>query len=191
VDLQQWIAQDHAFVLARFDSAIGSHVPVQRWKGGDDGETPTIAWLLFHMTVHQDLAVNTAIRNRPPLLAEHRDDLGIGHLPAWAGLAEAEDTAVTGALDLDRLLDYVRAVNSSTARWIDSLSVMALDSMPSNSYRLAHLADIPAEGEMSWLHAMWDAKPVSWLVQWECIGHGHAHVGEMVGIRNRLGLSPF
>jgi len=30
VDLQQWIAQDHAFVLARFDSAIGNHVPVQR-----------------------------------------------------------------------------------------------------------------------------------------------------------------
>lgn len=177
-------------MLGRFDSAISSHVPVERWKG-DDGETPTLAWLLFHMTYHQDLAVNTAIRNQPPLLAAHRDDLGIDHLPMWAGLTEAEDTAVTSAIDLDRLVDYVRAVNARTAAWIDTISIMALDSVPTNSYRLANLAGIPADGAMSWLHSMWDHKPVSWLVQWECIGHGHGHVGEMVGIRNRLGLSPF
>lgn len=204
MDLQQWIAQDHAFVLGRFDSAIGQHVPVERWKGGSpthdggvdgasahDGVSPTLAWLLFHITVHQDLAINTAIRNQPPLIARHRDDLGIDHLPPWSGLTEAEDPEVTSALDLDRLVDYVRAVNARTSDWIGQLSVMALDSVPANSYRLATLADIPADGAMSWLHSMWDRKPVSWLVQWECIGHGHAHVGEMVGIRNRLGLSPF
>ena len=193
VDLRQWIAQDHAFVLARFDSAIGPHVPVEHWKG-DHAVGPqdsSLAWLLFHTTFHQDLALNTAIRNHPPLLAGHRDDLGIGHLPPWAGLTEAEDPTVTGALDLDRLVDYVRAVNAATAAWIDTLSVMALDTVPSSSYRLATLAGVPAEGELSWLHAMWDGKPVSWFVQWECIGHGHAHIGEMVGIRNRLGFSPF
>ena len=68
---------------------------------------------------------------------------------------------------------------------------MALDSLPEASWRLEHVAGIPAAGDLGWLHAMWSGKPVSWFVQWECIGHGHAHVGEMVGIRNRLGLSPF
>lgn len=178
-------------MLGRFDSAISQHVPVEHWKGGSEGDSPTLAWLLFHMTYHQDLAVNTAIRNHPPLLADHRDDLGVDHLPPWAGLTESEDAEVTIALDLDRLVAYARAVNARTREWISKLSVMALDSVPTNSYRLANLAGIPADGEMSWLHAMWDRKPVSWLVQWECIGHGHGHVGEMVGIRNRLGLSPF
>ena len=208
MDLREWIANDHAFVLARFSSAIVAHIPAEHWKanpGSDNAGTerpgsregtasvdaPSIAWLLFHTTYHQDLALNTAIRNHEPLLAGHRDRLGLGHVPPEAGLTEAEDRQVTDALDLSQLDDYVRAVNARTAEWIDNLSTMALDSIPSSSYRLEHKAGIPADGELSWLHAMWHGKAVSWLVQWECIGHGHAHVGEMVGIRNRLGFSPF
>ena len=44
---------------------------------------------------------------------------------------------------------------------------------------------------MPWLYAMWSAKPASWFVQWEAIGHRVNHLGEMVSVRNRLGLSPF
>jgi len=189
VDLQQWIANDHASVRTRFENAIGVHVPTNRWK--DTGVGSSIAWLLFHTTLHQDLALNTATRNHPPMVADHRDALGIATLPATAGLAEAEDATVTEALDLGALATYVAAVNDGTTAWIDTMSLMALDSIPTSSWRLEHKAGIPAEGDFGWLHAMWADKPVSWLVQWECIGHGHAHVGEMVGVRNRLGLSPF
>ena len=197
MDLRDWIAADHAFVAGRFDSAIGRVVPAERWRtsfadaGVPGSAGPSIAWLMFHTAYHQDLALNTAIRNHPPLVNEFRDRLGLADLPPAAGLTESEDRTVTEALHLSALIDYWRAVNAGTAAWIDKLSVLALDTVPPNSYRLEHLAGIPAEGDMSWMHAMWDAKPVSWLVQWECIGHGHAHVGEMVGIRNRLGLSPF
>ncbi|MEO7397950.1 MAG: hypothetical protein ABIW84_05250 [Ilumatobacteraceae bacterium] len=220
MDLREWIASDHAFVIGRFHSAIAQHVPVAQWKGrrtgvnsaehgddrhGDDRrddrrdghgdghgkDGPSIAWLLFHTTYHQDLALNTAIRDHAPILADHRSALGLAELGPEAGLTESEDPVVTDALSLAHLGEYVDAVNARTATWIDHLSTMALDSVPSSSYRLEHLAGIPADGPMDWLHSMWNGKPVSWLVQWECIGHGHAHVGEMVGIRNRLGLSPF
>ena len=195
MDLQQWIADDHASVLTRFESAVGVRLPINHWKesgvGARGGSTPSIAWLLFHMTFHQDLALNTGVRNHAPVLEHHRGELGIEHLPAWAGLTESEDRAVTDALDLGMLRRYVELVNASTQDWIDDISILALDSIPTSSWRLEHKAGIPAEGEMSWLHAMWTDKPVSWLVQWECIGHGHAHVGEMIGIRNRLGFSPF
>ncbi len=191
MDLRDWIASDHAFVTARFDNAIGKHVPVDFWRGELDDTGPSIAWLLFHMTYHQDLALNTAVRNHEPLLTRHRDALGLTDFAPAAGLTESEDRRVTEALDLTRLADYVHEVNARTAEWIENLSTLALDSVPSNSYRLEHRAGIPADGAMDWLHAMWNDKPVSWLIQWECIGHGHAHVGEMVGIRNRMGFSPF
>jgi hypothetical protein len=195
VDLKEWISTDHASVGVRLDNAIVAHVGKPHWKsGGEHGGSQgvsSIAWLLFHTTFHQDLAMNTAIRNHAPMLPDHREALGIGGLTAWAGLTEAEDGDVTEALHLDALLEYVAAVNAGTADWIDQISLMALDSIPDSSRRLADKAGIPADGEMSWLHAMWSGKPVSWFVQWECIGHGHAHVGEMVGVRNRLGFSPF
>ena len=205
MDLQQWIADDHASVLTRFENAIGVRVPVSRWKdhgrqeqgrqeqGTNDngGTTPSIAWLLFHMTYHQDLALNTGVRNHPPLLEQHRAGLGLAGFAPAAGLTESEDLAVTEALDLGALRRYADVVNASTQDWIDDISILALDSIPTSSWRLEHKAGIPAENDMSWLHAMWTDKPVSWLVQWECIGHGHTHVGEMTGIRNRLGLSPF
>ena len=45
--------------------------------------------------------------------------------------------------------------------------------------------------ELDWLHGMWNAKPVWWLLQWPVVGHGHAHVGEAISVRNRMGLSGF
>ena len=44
---------------------------------------------------------------------------------------------------------------------------------------------------MPWLYRMWAGKPTTWFVQWEAIGHRVNHLGEMVSVRNRLGLSPF
>lgn len=192
VNLQHWIANDHASVLTRFDNAIVPHVPVERWKasGSADAPSPSIAWLLFHMTYHQDLALNTAVRDRAPMLAEHRNTLGLAQLPPAAGLTESEDRGVTDALDLAALRAYVDAVVAATASWISTMSEIALDTVPSASWRLEHKAGIPAAGDLSWLHSMWADKTVAWFVQWECIAHGHAHVGEMLGIRNRLGLSP-
>jgi len=192
VNLQDWIATDHASVLTRFENAVAAHVPLERWTEGGPAAAPgpSVAWLLFHMTYHQDLALNTAVRNHPPLLTEHRAALGLTDLPPAAGLSESEDRGVTEALDLAALRAYVEPVAAATASWISTMSVMALDTVPDASWRLEHKAGVPADGELSWLHAMWSGKTVAWFVQWECIGHGHAHVGEMLAIRNRLGLSP-
>ena len=38
---------------------------------------------------------------------------------------------------------------------------------------------------------MWDGHTVDWFVQWPVLGHGQAHVGEAISVRNRMGLSPF
>lgn len=191
MDLREWIASDHGGVLTRFDNAIGAHVPTERWRPGAGVDGPSIAWLLFHMTYHQDLALQTGIQARPPLLATQRNALGLGGCAPSAGLSEAEDRDVSSAIDLVALREYAATVNAATARWIATAALDQLDVTPPLSARLHDAAAIPSGDAMQWLHSMWQGKTVAWLIQWECIGHGHGHVGEMVGTRNRLGYSPF
>jgi hypothetical protein len=38
---------------------------------------------------------------------------------------------------------------------------------------------------------MWDGKPVSFHVSWETVGHGFNHLGEMVHLRNQMGLGGY
>jgi hypothetical protein len=109
----------------------------------------------------------------------------------WAGLSESEDRAVTESIDIEALDVYSEAVHAATAAWIGRMSALALDSVPDSSRRLDDHAGIPPDGDLRWLHAMWHGKTVAWFLQWECIGHGVSHVGEMTNVRNRFGLSPF
>lgn len=61
--------------------------------------------------------------------------------------------------------------------------------MPESSSALDRAAvDVDA---VPWLDAMWAGQRGSFFLQWEAIGHRVNHLGEMVSVRNRLGLSPF
>lgn len=190
MNLQHWIAAEHASLLARTDSAITLRVPVELWAVSPPGGGSSLTWLLFHITYHQDLALNTAIRNQPPLLASHRSELGLEAMSCAAGLAEQESFALTEALPHEALMAYVDRVNQATTEWITRLSAMALESVPNVAWRLEHKALVSAD-EVPWLYTMWADKPVAWFVQWECLAHRHNHLGEMTAVRNRLGFSPF
>lgn len=180
---------DLASVRTKLFDGVLARVPVARWTEQHGGGS-SLAHLLLHLARHQDLAVNTAIRNRPPAFADHRAALGLADAPAWAALPEQEDPAVSAAPGTDALLAYVTDVFDRTQRWMDRVGSMALDTIPATSRRLLNLAGLPTD-ELAWLHRMWDGQRVWWLVQWPVIGHGHAHVGEATGVRNRMGLSPF
>jgi hypothetical protein len=62
--------------------------------------------------------------------------------------------------------------------------------VPPTGTRIAELAGVTPEA-VPWLHSMWTGKPNAWFLQWEAIGHRQGHLGEMVSVRSRLGLSPF
>jgi hypothetical protein len=190
VDVHTWIANDLENVREKLNESVLRVVPAQRWvERADDGGS-TIAHLLLHVARHQDLAVTTAIRDHMPLFVEHRASLGLDGTPSSAGLPEREDPAVTAMVRLDPLLSYVDAVFAATRSWLDDVGTMALDTVPDTSRRLAAKATLSID-EVGWLHRMWADKPVWWLVQWPVVGHGHAHVGEAISVRNRMGLSPF
>jgi len=84
---------------------------------------------------------------------------------------------------------YLLAVIDHTLGWIDGFDPSILDSAPDTSAALDRLGT-PAD-RFDWLYSMWADKPAFFFLSWEAIGHGYNHLGELISIRNRMGLSPF
>lgn len=190
MDLHRWMITDLEAVRTKLFSSVVDLVPTDRWHEHVDGGGSSLTHLLLHLTRHHDLAVNTVIRADAPLFHEHRKRLGLGHLPTGVGLAEREDSSATALVAPEPLIDYVRDVFAATAVWLEPLGTMILDSMPNSSHRLTKHAHLDADA-LPWLYSMWLDRPVWWLLQWPVLGHGNAHVGEAISVRNRMGLSPF
>ena len=189
VDLREWIRGEHAAVLARFEQSIVATVPLERWTDAAGEGGSSIAFLAFHTAYHEDLAVNAVLRQRPPVLGDWRDALGLGGLDPAVGLAEAEPDELTAALELEPLGAYLRTVHESTVVLLATLDTATLAATADGTGGLA-AADV-TEAAVPWLYRMWADKPAAWFLQWEAIGHRVNHLGEMVSVRNRLGLSPF
>ena len=190
MDVHTWIGSDLDSVRGKLRDSVLSVVPTQRWVEQVDNGGSSIAHLVLHVARHHDLAVTTAIRNHPPLFDAHREALGLGDAQPAVGLAEREDPAVSSVPDADALTEYFDAVFEATKVWLDEVGTFAFDTIPDTSDRLVNKAGVTVD-EVGWLHRMWADKPVWWLVQWPVVGHGHAHVGEAISVRNRMGLSPF
>ncbi|MEQ1874106.1 MAG: DinB family protein [Ilumatobacteraceae bacterium] len=190
MDLHDWMVADLAAVRSKLFDTVVRLVPASRWHEQADGGGSTIAGLLLHVARHQDLAVNTVIRNHDPLFAAHADALGLADAGPGVALPEKEDLAVTSRVSDQALLAYVTAVFDGTQQWLDALGTLALDIEPNCDYRLTHKGGL-AESDFPWLYGMWNGKALWWFVQWPVIGHAHAHAGEAISIRNRMGLSPF
>ena len=190
MELHDWMVADLASARSKLFDSVVKLVPTQRWHEQADGGGSTIAGLLLHVARHQDLAVNVVIRNHAPLFAEHAGALGLTDAGPGVALPEKEDFAVTRLVGTDALLEYVTDVFDGSQQWLADLGTLALDIEPNTDYRLTNKAGL-AEADFPWLYGMWAGKALWWLVQWPVIGHAHAHVGEAISIRNRMGLSPF
>ncbi|HWM21329.1 MAG TPA: DinB family protein [Ilumatobacteraceae bacterium] len=189
MDLRSWVLADHATALQRLERQVLDLVTPDRWAERADGGGNSIGWGVLHAWYHQDVALSVA-RGVDPLMSERRDALGLTGLAPFVGMGEAEIDGTVAAVDPAALVPYVRDVHTRTAEWLAGVDLAVLDTVPAASSGLSELAGIGRD-DADWLHDMWTDKPVGWFVQWECIGHGHTHMGEMVSVRNRMGLSPF
>jgi hypothetical protein len=186
VELRAWILGEHGSARTRFERSIADVVPADRWRDPVGAGGSSIAYLLFHVSYHADLAVGAVLSGAGPRLLDWRDRLGIDGFPAPAGLGETEDASLSSALDTDALRAYADDVHGATAAWIEHGD---LDRAVDGSGALAR-SGVTAH-DVPWLHAMWAGQPAPFFLQWEAIGHRVNHLGEMVSVRNRLGLSPF
>jgi predicted Zn-dependent protease with MMP-like domain len=190
MDLHQWMLNDLAAVRDKLLDSVVSLIPTERWLEQVDGGGSSVTHLLLHIARHQDLAVTSVIRNHDTRFLDHRDALGLLDAPVGAGLSEREDTEVSRQVAPDALLAYVREVFDATQEWLEPLGSMVLEHVPDSHHRLTHHGGLQQD-EVPWLYRMWHDQPIWWFIQWPVIGHGNAHVGEGISLRNRMGLSPF
>ena len=191
MELITWLGEDLAGLRSRIRTGVVDAVPAERWHEVADGGGSSIAHLLLHLARHHDLALNAAIRGNAPVFANHREALGLGGAGASAGLGEREDPAVTAAASPEAIARFLVDVFDSTERWLrDDGRRLDLDVVPPTADRLGELAGLGRD-EAGWLFDMWRDRPAWWVLQWPVLGHGHAHVGEAMSVRNRMGLGRF
>lgn len=93
-----------------------------------DGESHSVAWVLWHAARIEDLLVNGAWQGKPEIWRE-------GEWAAKTGLPErgfgtgqsTEEAAAVRITDLDAMWEYQDAVNTNTQAFLDGLSDEDLD----------------------------------------------------------------
>jgi hypothetical protein len=191
VNLTQLLLAQHEDVTARITNQVLGRVPIERRDERPCAGSSSIAWLLWHAVRHQDVAINAVVRGIEEVLQRDGRAARVGAVSFvdGTGLAEADDRDAAAALDGAELADYAAAVWAETAAWLATVTEAELDRVPDAAAGLRR-AGVDPEA-YPWLYRMWDGKPVAFFVTWEAIGHGFNHLGEMVHLRNEMGLGGF
>lgn len=189
MDLNRWMADEMDDMRGRLRSSVLDVIPIDRHKEQVDNGGSTVTSLLWHIARHQDIAINSVVLDEPQVHADHVHRCNATELDPSDGLAEAESQAITELLDPAGVVEYYEAVCERTSKHLAAGTLNDLDRVPDSATRL--MAAGVKRDSVPWLFNMWEAKPVSFHVRWEAISHGVTHTGEMVSMRNRMGLSPF
>lgn len=189
MDLRSWIANDLTTTRQRLAGGVLGVIPAEQLHLQADGGGIPPLYVLWHMTRHHDLAINAVLRGRDELVHDWTDRLGVSE-DLWRGLSEGSDTELVDILNPEAVGQYALAVLDETIEWIGSDAPLDdLEGVPASTDALAAIGT-PTD-DFDWIYSMWDGKPRHWFLSWE--GHAHlvTHTGELVSIRNRMGLSPF
>ena len=188
MQLTEWIRADVASLRQRVEGGFIDVVPHGRWNEHVDGGGVAPLYVLWHTARHHDVAVNGVVRGAEAVLDDWHDRVGLDG-DVWRGLAEGQDQQLVDQLDPAAVGEYFRAVLDHTIAWLDESPVIEPSAIPDSSSALSAI-DTPHD-RFDWLYNMWADKPVHFFLSWEAVGHGYNHLGELLSIRNRMGLSPF
>lgn len=188
MDLRTWISNDLAGLRKRLDGGVLSVIPPERRTERIDGGGIAPIYVLWHTARHQDVAINRVLAGTDEVVGDWTDRLGV-HTDLWRGLAEAEDVEMVDLLDPEAVDGYSLAVLDRTVEWLAGADLAGMEEPAETDGPLRELG-LP-EDRFDWLYNMWRGKPKSFFLSWEAVGHGYNHLGELISIRNRMGLSPF
>jgi hypothetical protein len=186
VDLRTWLADEMVETRNRLANQVLDLVPAERRRERMQGGN-SIGWNLFHVARHAGLSLwilrgGSAEASATFDLAESTGISGGG------GLEEAEQPW-SDQLDPVSVASLLDSVLAAAAVYLGEVPIDQLDVHPDVPELLGRAGIDP--DRYGWLWKLWQDQPASFFVRWPLLGHVGNHVGEMVAIRNQLGLSPF
>ncbi len=188
MDLRAWLIADMTSARQRLQGGVLDIITPERLGGVVDGGGIPPVYVLWHLARHHDVAVNAVLRGRDEVVAAWTERLGVA-TDLWRGLSEGADLDLVRELDPEAVGGYALALLASTISWLDEASLDNLDTVPHAAAALAALGT--PEQDFGWLYSMWEGKPRYWFLSWEAHAHVATHTGELVSLRNRMGLNPF
>ena len=188
MDLRTWIITDLESLRTRLANGALAVIPPERMAERIDGGGNAPVYVVWHAARHQDVAVNGVLRETDEVLDDWMSRVGLSD-DTWRGLAEAEDLDLVPELDPEAVAAYYLAVIDETLKWTADGNLSVLDTQPDSSAALERIGT--PRDRFDWLYSMWEGKPAVFFLAWEATAHGYNHLGELVSIRNRMGLSPF
>jgi len=178
-DLRTWLSTEAAELEQRLRRQVLDLVPFER-RDEQPGGGNSVTWGLFHVATHVDLALAVLGTPRAEGPADDRR--------AWGGLEEAE-APWSSDLDPAGVEVHLLASVEATRAWLATSPLELLDGVPDAGAALLGAGVDP--DRFAWLFAQWSQQAGSFFVRWPLLGHVGNHIGELVAVRNRLGLSPF
>ena len=187
--LRRWLVADLEAARDRLAGGVLSAIPPDRMAETVDGGGVPPVYALWHMTRHHDVAINGVLRGRGQVVQDFTDHIGVSD-QLWRGLSEGADHDLVAVLQPEAVADYAIATINATIAWIrEDAPLDTLETVPDSPAVLTAMGT--PEDDFDWLYDMWSGKPNQWFLSWEAHGHTVTHTGELVSLRNRMGLSPF
>jgi hypothetical protein len=152
---------------------------------GEGGNS--LAWLLWHMTRIEDVAVNVVLAAQPQVLDEEGwlSRLTVTQRDVGSGMTASEVAAFSARIDIPALRAYRAAVGRRTRERVAAMR-------PEEFAELVTVADVEravAVGafgtEAAWLKSFWESRPKGWYLSWTAAGHSYLHLGEAMGIKGQ------
>ncbi len=184
--LSEYLLAEHDEAINRLRSQILGIVPLDRQLERLPGAN-SVTWITFHVARHAALALSIVGET-----AGIRDSRLEGFDPratvGGSGLTEVQQP-FTDNLDPASVNDYALSVFADVRRYLETVTETSLDALPDTEAAL-DAAGVEHD-TFDWLYRMWADQPVAFLVRWPLTNHLTHHIGELTGMRNQMGLSPF
>ena len=157
-----------------------SRLPEAQLRGRPHPGVNTIAWLLWHSARIEDVAVNRFLADRPQVLEEWLERLGVARRDVGTGMSDAEVDDLSARIDLEALRGYWDAVTARTLDIVDTLRGSDLEAViPGERVRSVVLSEGAVAPGVEWLTEFWaGGRTRAWVLAQTALLHPYGHYYE-------------
>jgi hypothetical protein len=184
MDLGSWLVAEHDDAQHRLSTQILEVVPAERRRERLPGAN-SVDWTVFHVARHAGLALRV-LGHDPAMSDALLDGVPAEVAAPSAGLQETQQPLLD-AIDTPQLEAYALSVFDEVRAFLGHQDAASIDVLPDVAAALRRAG--LDEQEFDWVYRQWSTPHV--LYRWTLGGHITHHIGELTGVRNQMGLSPF